>query len=103
MDKKHSDELLALARNIYESGAKVLDDYIETTYGDVTDDTVGQQMEDFMVVSTEVSACVLGNAFVFLKPEERDKKLVEFMNRVRTIIEYNDMQNGTETPGDLLN
>ena len=103
MDKKHGEELLALARRIVESGEKTLDDYIETTYGNVTDDTAAQQLEDFMVVSTEVSACLLGNAFVFLKPEERDKKLVEYMNRVRTIIEYNDMQNGTETPGDLLN
>jgi hypothetical protein len=103
MDKKHGEELLALARRIYEAGEKELDDYIEKTYGVVTEDTVEQQMEDFMVVSTEVSACLLGNAFVFLKPEERDKKLVEYMNRVRTIIEYNDMQNGKETPGDLLN
>lgn len=66
MNKKHQAELTAVAEKIYDLAANEIQAYINKTYSNNQENTLPQQLEDFHVISDEVSAYLMGNAMAMV-------------------------------------
>ena len=60
MDKQHYNELVLLSHEIYDHASDKLTNYCASKYCGVSNDTMEQQLEDYLFVAEETSAYLLG-------------------------------------------
>ena len=60
MNKEHYSELITLSQEIYNDINKKLTAYLDKTYGSIPENTMAQQMEDYLFVAEESTGYVLG-------------------------------------------
>ena len=69
MDVNRYNELIAISQEIYDQATEKLTNYLTAKYCAVGNDTMEQQMEDYLFITKETSAYLLGNALALLEPE----------------------------------
>ena len=99
MDKKRHNELILLSQRIHEYGNQQLKEYLEKAYADAGEESMGNQLEDWLFVAEETSAYSLGNAIAMLEPESQEVEIRTFEENLRRIISYaGKKQAGEDTP-----
>lgn len=86
MDAKHCNELIELSQKIYDQSAESLSNYLSTKYCGVGNDTMEQQLEDYLFIAEETSAYFFGNALALLAPESQEKEIETFVSNLRRVI-----------------
>ena len=88
IDKKHIQELEKVAAEIYDLAAEKISAYINETYGNNTDDTEVQQLQDFLIIADEVSAYLMGNAMALAEPEFDEGNINELNSHIAQVTDY---------------
>ena len=65
-----------------------LTNYLSAKYCAVGNDTMEQQMEDYLFVTVETSAYFLGNALALLDADSQEKEIQTFTENLRRVIKY---------------
>lgn len=61
---------------------------LSTKYCAVGNETMEQQMEDYLLVTVETSAYFLGNALALLDADSQEKEIQTFTENLRRVIKY---------------
>ncbi len=88
MNAEHYNELTALSQEIYDRATETLTNYCSRKYCGVGNDTMEQQLEDYLFVATETSAYFLGNALALLEADSQEKEIRTFTENLRRVIRY---------------
>ena len=88
VDKKHHEELTAVASAIYDKAADEIQAYIQKKYGSKKENTLVQQMEDFHIIADEVSAYLVGNAMAMVDESCWDDDLKTLNKHIQQIATY---------------
>ena len=86
MNKEHYSELITLSQEIYNDINKKLTAYLDKTYGSIPENTMAQQMEDYLFVAEESTGYVLGNALALVDAESMELEISTFENNLRRIV-----------------
>ena len=86
--KKHMEELERVAGEIYDLAADRITEYCRKKYADEREDTVGQQLEDYISIADQVSAYLLGNALALVDPSTDEEELAGFAEHIRKVAAY---------------
>jgi hypothetical protein len=86
MDGKHYNELIDLSQKIYEDATDSLTNYCAQKYCGVGNDTMEQQMEDYLFIAKETSTFLFGNALALLAPESQEEEIESFVAGLRRVI-----------------
>ena len=86
MDRKHCDELTALSRDICSQAADRITGFCAARYCAVGNDTMEQQLEDFLFVAEQSSAFLLGNALALLDADTQEAEIRLFTENLRRVI-----------------
>ena len=98
MNKEHYGELVALSQEIYNDINQKLIAYLDKTYGSVPENTMAQQMEDYLFVAEESTGYVLGNALALVDAESVELEISTFENNLRRIVAAAQKKAGGEIP-----
>ena len=98
MDRKHYNELILLSQKMYDSATDQLKEYLENKYADAGADTMEQQMEDYLFVTEETSAYLLGNAIALLDPASQEEEIKTFTETLRRVIARQMQKAGGDLP-----
>ena len=85
MDGKHYNELVELSQEIYDEATNRLTDYCAAKYCGIGNDTMEQQLNDYLFVAEETSAYLLGNALALLEADSREAEIQAFVSVLRPI------------------
>ncbi len=88
MDKAHYNELVMLSHEIYENATDKLTNYCASKYCGIGNDTMEQQLEDYLFVAEETSAYLLGNALALLSPDSQETEIQSFVDDLRKVMVY---------------
>ena len=94
MDQKHYNELVLLSQEIYDHATEKMTNYCAGKYCGVGNDTMEQQLEDYLFLTEETCAYLLGNALALLSQESRKAELASFTENVRRIIAFAEKKAG---------
>ncbi len=94
MDAKHYNELIELSQKIYDQATESLSNYLSTKYCGVGNDTMEQQLEDYLFITEETSAYFFGNALALLTPESQEKEIETFVSNLRRVIKHAQQKAG---------
>ena len=98
MNKEHYGELVALSQEIYNDINQKLIAYLDKTYGSVPENTMAQQMEDYLFVAEESTGYVLGNALALVDADSVELEISTFENNLRRIVAAAQKKAGGEIP-----
>lgn len=98
MNKEHYSELVALSQEIYNDINTKLIAYLDKTYGSVPENTMAQQMEDYLFVAEESTGYVLGNALALVDPESVELEIQTFESTLRRIVVAAQKKVGGDIP-----
>ena len=96
MDANHYSELVELSREIYDQAAERLTNYLSARYCAVSNDTMEQQMEDYLFITEEISAWFLGNALALLDADSQEAEIKTFTDNLRRVIRYAQQKGGSD-------
>ena len=96
MDKKHYNELIILSQEIYNQATDKLTNYCTNKYRGVDNDTTENQLEDYLFVTEETSAYLLGNALALLEPDAQEAEIKSFVEDLRRVISYAQKKMGSD-------
>ncbi len=98
MDKKHYNELVLLSQEIYDQATDRITNYCAEKYCGVGNDTMEQQLEDYLFLTEETSTYLLGNAMAMLDPGSREAEITSFVENLRQVISYAEKKLGGDLP-----
>lgn len=88
MDKKHYNELIMLSQEICSQASDRLTNYCAGRYCGIGNDTMENQLEDYLFVAQEMSALFLGNALALLDPGSQEAGIKTFVENLRRVIDF---------------
>ncbi len=88
MDGKHYNELVGISQEIYDHASDKLTNYCAQKYCGVGNETMEQQLEDYLFVAEETSAYFLGNALALLDADTQEAEIKTFTENLRRVIRY---------------
>ena len=98
MDINHCNELITLSQEIYDQATEKLTNFLSAKYCAVGNNTMEQQMEDYLFVTEETSAYFLGNALALLEPDSREEAIETFVSNLRQVIRHQINSADRNTP-----
>ena len=98
MDAKHFNELVELSQKICDYANDQIANYCSQQYCAVGNDTMEQQMEDYLFIAEESSAYLLGNALALLDPEAQEEEIQTFTENLRRVIKHQMNKAGGDIP-----
>ena len=98
MDKKHYNELVLISQEIYDHATDRITNYCAGKYCGVGNDTMEQQLEDYLFLTEETSTYLLGNAMALLDPASREAEISSFVENLRQVISYAEKKLGGDLP-----
>lgn len=98
MDGKHYNELIQLSQEIYDQATDKLTNYCATKYCGIANDTMEDQLQDYLFVAEETSAFLLGNALALLTPESQEKEIETFIKNLRRVIDIQQKKADGDIP-----
>ena len=96
MNAEHYNELIEISQKIYDGATEKLTNYLSAKYCAVGNDTMEQQMEDYLFITVETSAYFLGNALALLTPDSQEKEIQTFTENLRRVIKYAQQKTGND-------
>ncbi len=84
----HHNELVELSQAIYDNATDKLTNYCAQKYCGVGNNTMEQQLQDYLFVAEETSAFFLGNALALLTPESQEREIELFTQNLRRVIAH---------------
>ena len=96
MDVNHYNELISLSQEIYDQSTEKLTNYLSARYCAVGNDTMEQQMEDYLFITEETSAYFLGNALALLDDDSQEAEIKTFTDNLRRVIKYARQKAGSD-------
>lgn len=81
----------------YFSNQKLID-YLNKTYGSVPENTMAQQMEDYIFVAEESMGYVLGNALALVDPDSLELEISTFEDQLCRIVDVARKKAGSDIP-----
>lgn len=94
MDVNHYNELIELSQEIYDQSTEKLTNYLSAKYCAIGNDTMEQQMEDYLFITEETSTYFLGNALALLDADSREAEIKTFTDNLRRVIKYAQQKAG---------
>ena len=88
MDKQHYNELILLSQEIYDTASDKLTNYCAAKYCGVGNDTMEQQLEDYLFVAEETCTYLLGNALALLSPDSQEAEINTFIQNLRKVMTF---------------
>ena len=88
MNAEHYNELIDLSQKIYDGATEKLTNYLSAKYCAIGNETMEQQMEDYLFVTVETSAYFLGNALALLDADSQEKEIRTFTENLRKVIRF---------------
>ena len=88
MNKQHYNELVMLSQEIYDHASDKLTNYCAGKYCGVGNDTMENQLEDYLFVAKETSAYLFGNALALLEPEAQEDEIRTFVEDLRRVMGF---------------
>ena len=98
MNAEHYNELITLSQEIYDQATEKLTNYLSARYCAVGNDTTEQQMEDYLFITEETSAFLLGNALALLTPESQEEEIQTFTENLKRVIRHQTNKAGGNIP-----
>lgn len=98
MDAKHYNELIQLSQEIYDQATDKLTNYCAAKYCGIANDTMEDQLQDYLFVAEETSAFLLGNALALLTPESQEKEIETFIKNLRRVIDIQQKKADGDIP-----
>ena len=86
MDINHCNELITLSQEIYDQATEKLTNFISAKYCAVGNNTMEQQMEDYLFVTKETATFLFGNALALLTTESQEEEIESFVAGLRRVI-----------------
>ncbi len=96
MDGKHYNELVELSQEIYDEATNRLTDYCAAKYCGIGNDTMEQQLNDYLFVAEETSAYLLGNALALLEADSREAEIQAFVEKLRQVSAFAEKKMGSD-------
>ena len=94
MDINHYNELIELSQEIYDQATEKLTNYLSAKYCAVGNDTMEQQLEDYLFITQETSAYFLGNALALLDTDSQEAEIKTFTYNLSRVIKYAQQKAG---------
>ncbi len=88
MNQKHRNELIMLSQEIYDQASDRLNNYISSKYCAIGNDTMEEQLEDYLFIAEQTSAYFLGNAMALLDQSSQEAEIQTFVDNLRKVIDY---------------
>ncbi len=98
MDGKHYNELVGISQEIYDHASDKLTNYCAQKYCGVGNETMEQQLEDYLFVAEETSAYLLGNALALLDADTQEAEIKTFTENLRRVIRYAQQKADEDIP-----
>ncbi len=96
MNGKHYNELVELSQEIYDEATNRLTDYCAAKYCGIGNDTMEQQLNDYLFVAGETSAYLLGNALALLEADSREAEIQAFVEKLRQVSAFAEKKMGSD-------
>lgn len=96
MNQKHRNELIMLSQEIYDQASDRLNNYISSKYCAIGNDTMEEQLEDYLFIAEQTSAYFLGNAMALLDQSSQEAEIQTFVDNLRKVIDYAQRKMGGE-------
>ena len=96
MNAEHYNNLITLSQEIYDQATEKLTNYLSAKYCAVDNNTMEQQIEDYLFVTVETSAYFLGNALALLDADSQEKEIRTFTENLRRVIKYAQQKTGND-------
>lgn len=96
MNAEHYNNLITLSQEIYDQATEKLTNYLSAKYCAVDNNTMEQQIEDYLFVTVETSAYFLGNALALLDADSQEKEIRTFAENLRRVIKYAQQKAGND-------
>lgn len=96
MNAEHYNDLINLSQQIYDQATVKLTNYLSAKYCAVDNNTMEQQMEDYLFITVETSAYFLGNALALLDADSQEKEIQTFTENLRRVIKYAQQKAGND-------
>ena len=93
----HHNELVELSQSIYDDATDKLTNYCAQKYCGISNDTMEQQLQDYLFVAEQTSAFILGNALALLNPDTQEKEIRTFTENLRKVIRFAQQNAGGNT------
>ncbi len=94
MDTNHFNELIEVTQEICDHASDRIANYCAQKYCAVGNDTTEQQLRDYLFVSEEASAYILGNALALLNADAQEKEIRPFTENLRKVIRFAQQKAG---------
>ena len=88
MNQKHRNDLIMLSQEIYDQASDRLNNYISSKYCAIGNDTMEEQLEDYLFIAEQTSAYFLGNAMALLDQSSQEAEIQTFVDNLRKVIDY---------------
>lgn len=95
MDVKHFNELIEVSQKICDNANDQIANYCAQKYCAVENDTMEQQLRDYLFIAEETAAFILGNALALLNTESQDKEIQTFNENLRRVVKYAQQKAGS--------
>lgn len=86
MDKKHYNDLIMLSQEIHDLTNEKLKEYFEKEYATASEESMSQQLEDWLFVAEETGAYMLGNVIALLDANSQEIEIKTFEENLRRVI-----------------
>ena len=102
MNKKRYNELILISQKVQDFANQQLREYMEKTYAGAGTESMGEQLEDWLFVTEESGAYMLGNVLALLEPDSQETEIRTFEENLRKVMAYAaKKQAGEDTPERL--
>ena len=98
MDVKHFNELIEISQKICDNANDQIANYYAQKYCAVKNDTMEQQLRDYLFIAEETAAYILGNALALLDADTQEAEIKTFTDNLRRVIKYAQQKAGGDIP-----
>ena len=88
MDIKHFNELIEVSQEICDHASDKIANFCAQKYCAVRNDTMEQQLKDYLFIAEQTSAYILGNALALLNADTQEKEIQTFTDNLRKVITF---------------
>jgi len=95
MDVKHFNELIEVSQKICDNANDQIANYCAQKYCAVENDTMEQQLRDYLFIAEETAAYILGNALALLNADSQDKEIQTFNENLHRVVKFAQQNAGS--------
>lgn len=95
MDVKHFNELIEISQKICDNANDQIANYCAQKYCAVENDTMEQQLRDYLFIAEETTAYILGNALALLNADSQEKEIQIFNENLHRVVKFAQQNAGS--------